>query len=354
MKLLVGYQLTESEAFLNELIRMKNSVSEVYFSYGDMPNGRHASSAHASLTEWEAARRMDEDLTVLAKEGFAFNLLLNGNCYGEKSLARGFLMSVCDLVDEVASRFGLKSITTTSPVLADLIKANFPSLEVRASVNMEISTLQGLEYIADKFDGFYIARELNRNLPQLKVIRKWCLQNNKKTYLLANSGCLSHCSARQFHDNLVAHEKQIALMENAVHFSGICGEYLSNAEDKSVYLKRLNFIRPEDLDLYDGLADGIKLATRVNRNPLQVLKAYAQKNYAGNLLELLEPDHAKHLYPYILENKKLPNDFGKVTSGCGQLCGQTECDYCNRAVKKAINKLPEFMIAESYDKCNNC
>ncbi len=354
MKLLVGYQLIESDLFVNEIIKQKSKISEIYFSYGDMPNGRHTALAHQKLTSYEASRRTDQDLTRLAGEGFKFNLLLNGNCYGEKSLARGFLTSVCEMVDEVGTRFGLSSITTTSPVLANIVKANFPELEVRASVNMEIDTIQGMEYLADMFDGFYVARELNRDTEKLKVLRQWCQTNGKKTYILANSGCLSHCSARQFHDNLVAHESQIVLMDNAVNFNGICSQYLKNAKDKSVYFKRLNFIRPEDLPLYDDLADGIKLATRVNKNPTQVLKAYSEQNYSGNLLELLEPDHARHLYPFVIENKGIPKEYGKQVAKCGQNCLKNNCNFCGEIINKVLKQLPDSAIFESAEECGGC
>lgn len=347
MKWLVGYQLLENDSFLTELLRQKTSISEVYFSYGTMPNGRHSAVTHETLTEWEAARRMDEDLHTLSTAGFSFNLLLNGNCYGGRSLARGFLLSVCECVEEVGSRFGLSSVTTTSPVLADLIKKNFPDLAVRASVNLEIGTVSGMEYLADRFDGFYIAKELNRDISALHKISSWCKENGKKCYLLANSGCLSHCSARQFHDNLVAHEKEIAEMDNGAEFHGICENYLRTTDDPSRYLRNLNFIRPEDIALYEDLVDGIKLATRVGRNPAQVLRAYQNRAYTGNLLELLEPDHARHLYPKVLENSRLPEDFGRVVSSCKQHCSETACNYCRQAVEQALVTLPDAALLQN-------
>lgn len=344
MKFSVGYQLCESDSFMEELILKKSKIGEIYFSYGDMPNGRHSADIHGSLPSWEAKCRTDEDLYELKKHGFSFNLLLNGNCYGGKSLSKAFLTSVCERVDEVGERFGLKSVTTTSPVIARLIKANFKDLEVRASVNMELRTVDGMEYLTDCFDSFYIARELNRDISVLKSLREWCIKNGKKSYILANSGCLNNCSARQFHDNLVAHEKEIMAMDNAVNFNGICKDYLKNSGDTSLYLKRLNFIRPEDIPLFEGLADGVKLATRVNRNPAQVLRAYTDGHYAGNLLELLEPDHAALLHPFVIENSLLPEDFSRSVYYCGGRCRQTGCNKCANFVGKSLIKLPDTYI----------
>ena len=350
MQFLVGYQFLTTDDFLNEIIKQKQHIREVYFSWGDMPNGRHAAAAHATLPAWEVKARMQHDLTTISDAGIECNLLLNGNCYGGRALSRDFLTHVCEDVDEVGEKFRLTSVTTTSPVLAHLIKTNFPQLEVRASVNMEIDTVAGMEYIENDFDGFYLGRELNRDIAQMKVMSDWCHEHGKKAYLLANSGCLNHCSARQFHDNLVSHEREIMAMDNGVNFHGICRDYLTNAENKDVYLRRLNFIRPEDMYLYKGLVSAAKLATRVNPNPTQILRAYIAGQYAGNLLNLLEPDHAEGLYPYVLENRKLPADFGKQISACGHICDKGgACNYCERAVNEALVRLPDYAIADSSD-----
>ena len=357
MKWLVGYQLTENDAFMSEILRCRDQIQEVYFSWGNMPNGRHASAAHEHLTPSQARRCMEEDLQRLSDAGLEFNLLLNGNCYGGRSLSRSLLMEVCDTVDELSDRFGLSSVTTTSPVLARLVKDNFPDKEVRASVNMEIGTIAGMEYLADVFDSFYIKRELNRDLPALRELCAWCAAHGKKSYLLANSGCLNNCSARQFHDNLVSHESEIVQMNNGAAFSGVCGPYLTRAaqEDKGVYLRRLNFIRPEDTGLYEGLVTAMKLATRVNRAPARVLHAYAEGRYAGNLLELLEPDHAKTLYPQVLENQRLPQGYGRQVASCGHICEHGgDCHYCRDAAEGALVSLPSVAVAQSADSCDGC
>ena len=347
MKLTVGYQTMESDAFLREIVRYKDRIAEVYFPWGKMPNGRHAADLSASMAPWQVRERIVSDLTALSREGLAFNLLLNGNCYGGDSLSRAFFTEVCEAVDEVGERFGLRSVTTTSPELARLVKRNFPELEVRASVNMEIGSPEGVDYLADCFDGFYIARELNRELPRLAALSAHIRALGKRPYILANSGCLRHCSARGYHDNLVAHEREIMARDNAVSFRGICAEYFERAGDPSLYLSRLSFIRPEDLVLYEGLADAVKLATRVNAAPSRVLRAYAEGRYAGNLLELLEPNHAGALYPRVLENRKLPEDFGRVTAHCAHSC--ETCRYCARAAEQALCELVTDVTAESSE-----
>ena len=93
---------------------------------------------------------------------------------------------------------------------------------------MEIGSTEGISYVSNLFDSFYVKRELNRNLNELSRLRKWCDSNGKQMYILANSGCLNNCSAHIFHDNLVAHEAEISAMDNGYQFNGICWEFLSD------------------------------------------------------------------------------------------------------------------------------
>ena len=214
-----------------------------------------------------------------------------------------FFESIGEAVDYIQNKFLLTSVTTTSPLIAKFIKNNFPQLGVRASVNMDIGTPDGIDYVKDYFDSFYLQREKNRDLAAIRILRHWCDEHGKKLYLLANSGCLNHCSARVFHDNLVAHEEQISRMDNGYQFRGICGEYLKENPMAAVY--STSYIRPEDVHLYEGLVPAMKLATRVNEDPVRVLRAYLNSGYSGSTLDLLEPNHTSTLYPFLLENRKL-------------------------------------------------
>ncbi len=300
MKFMPGYQLRRDSAFLDEIIAQKERIHEVYFSWGSMPNGRNDQLNHKEFLPFEAQARQIEDLGRLSKEGISLNLLLNGNCYGRDSLSRKFFTNLGDTIDYLQENFSLTSVTTTSPIIAKFVKDNFPKLETRASVNMRIGTVEGMDYLADVFDGYYMQREYNRDFTQLKKIKAWCAENGKKLYGLANSGCLNFCSAQTFHDNLVSHENEIAAVDNAYEFHGMCHQYLKDEKHYDALIKNTNFIRPEDIALYEEYFTAVKLATRVSRNPAHILRSYIRQKYVGNILEILEPAHS--IYPYVLEN----------------------------------------------------
>ncbi len=300
MKYTVGLQKHNTDEYLQSIIERKEHIYEVYFSWGDFPNGRSNQLVHEYLTPWELQDQQRETLNKLSSAGIPLNLLFNANCYGRDSQSRSFFEKIGMTIDFVAEHYGLQSITTTSPLIAKFVKNNFEDLDVRASVNMEIGTTQGMDYLADYFDSYYIKRECNRDLSQVQALHAWAEAHGKKLFMLANSGCMNFCSAHNFHDNLVAHETEISQMDNAYEFQGMCKEYLAKKENYSHLITDTNFVRPEDIRKYEPYITAVKLATRVNKNPSRILKAYTNAAYSGNILELLEPAH--NIYPYVVEN----------------------------------------------------
>lgn len=326
-------------SFMEYIVENKEHIHELYFSWGDIPNGRNSMLQNKEYLPWQAQNRQIEDLEYISKNGIKLNLLLNGNCYGENSQARSFFMKIGDTIDYIAERFGLSSVTTTSPLIAKFIHENFKNIDVRASVNMKIGSIMGMEYVSEYFDSFYMQREHNRNLSKIKELKNWCDKNNKGLFMLANSGCLNDCSAHTFHDNLVAHEADIAKMDNAYNFSGICKEHLSKKENRASVFKDTNFVRPEDIVLYDKFFIAAKLATRVSQNPIKTLRAYISGHYCGAITDILEPNHSGLFYPDIIENSKIPQGFAEHLLICDKNCAK--CDYCQKAVSLATVTLQE-------------
>ena len=333
MRYIVGYQMTEDDRFIRQIIAHRESVREVYFSWGDFPNGRSSLLYDDGKTLFEKQARQAEDLRKLSSAGIGMNVLFNGNCYGKDSQSREFFHKIGNTISYIGEKFGVSSVTTSSPLIARFTRENFSGIDVRASVNMEIGSIEGIEYVANIFDSFYVQRERNRDLTRLGELKDWCEKNGKRMYLLANSGCLNFCSAHTFHDNLVAHESEISAMDNGYQFRGICWDYFKNRENLSGLLERTNFIRPEDIALYEPYTDAVKLATRVNKNPTGVLEAYVRGSFSGSLQSLLEPDHSGALYPLVLENGKIPKDFGKKVSTCNHHC--ENCGYCKKIFEQA-------------------
>ena len=79
-------------------------------------------------------------------------------------------------------------------------------------------------------------------------------------------------------------------------------------ENHKKFLDYTNCIRPEDVSLYEPYFDSMKLATRVHNAPDWILRAYCGGRWLGNLAELLEPNHAEMLWPYIIDNSLITSE----------------------------------------------
>ena len=228
----------------------------------------------------------------------------------------------------------MRTVKKCSPAIAHTVKKNFPDIEVRASVNMRIGTIKGMEYLIDLFDSFHMQRDYNRDLEHIKYLRSWADKKNKKLIMLANSGCFRFCSGQVFHDNLVAHEAETCEMKNMDDFNPyVCWRALKKRDNWHMLLEN-TWVRPEDLHNYEGLFDVVKLATRMHALPGLVIGAYVRGYHYGNLLDLCEPGFGHALAPYIIENSLFPDDWFDRTSKCSKNCN--ECGYCRKVLNTIL------------------
>ena len=341
MKFSVGYQFFAEtcDYFAPSICSQKEHIDEVYFPWLDTQTCRESLSNDRGAINWQAQTRLESDIKSFKENGIKLNLLLNSNCYGERAVSDYFKNYICSIVDHIQETAKvLDTVTTTSPFAAWVVKRFFPEVKTRASVNMRIGTIQGIKHVADLFDGFYLQREFNRNMEYIRDLKKWLDNQGKTLHLLANSGCMQFCSWQIFHDNAVGHENGIKETQNINEFNTAgCWSYYKNQENW-VSLLQNTWIRPEDLDNYAEFFRCVKLATRSSSKPLAVIKAYIDRRYDGNLLDLLEPNHTSLLSGYYIDNRAFPEDWFHHTSNCSGYCD--ECGYCKRVMTKVLKKIP--------------
>jgi len=285
--------------------------------------------------DWTAGEQMEKELSAIRQKGVRLDLLLNANCYGAESLSRHLSNKILSVIDHLCERVGgVDAVTTASPFIAECVKKHFPAIRVRASVNMSIGTVKGMDYLGDLFDSFYLQREYNRDLSRVRLMSEACKERGKELFMLANSGCLNFCTGHIFHDNLVAHEKDIASMCNVEGFEPLtCKRYLSKPENRHAFLQG-SWVRPEDIHNYEGLVSGVKLATRTHAHPGLVISAYARGKFSGNLLDLCEPGYGAIFAPYVIDNTRMPKDFFDRVTSCDKQCHK--CNYCHSALEEAL------------------
>lgn len=337
MKFAVGYQLPsdDDEPMVEIIADYAEQIAEVYFPWADLPSGRAPLASRRGYTDWTAQRELERDLVRLRELGMKLDLLFNAACYGGRAISEWLENQVRSVLEYMeAGVGGADLVTTTSPFVARTVKRYFPDVEVRASVNMRIGTVKGMAYLADVFDSYHVQREHNRDLPYLRELKAWADGAGKRLIMLANSGCMIHCSGQSFHDNMVAHEAEIDECRNVTDWNAhTCWRFLQDPANRVCVLQN-TWVRPEDLHHYEGLFDVVKLATRMHARPRAVIDAYVNRRFRGNLLDLMEPGFGPAFAPSVIDNTRFPEDWFARTSTCDRRCHA--CDYCAQVLEQVL------------------
>ena len=338
MKFSVGYQYPDeySEEHFPEILQdYADSVTELYFAPGNEPGARSPAADASGLDEAEAWDILTEDLIETKKLGIRLNLLFNANCLGGQCISKELQNRVIKITGKLLETCGLDTVTTASWFIAGVLKQHFPQLEIRASVNMKLGTIEALSYASERFDGFCIQRDINYHMDTLQRISDWAKANDKKICLLANSGCLRNCAVQTFHDNLVAHLSELRQSECCMDQDPIfCRRFYADAAHKMEYLAHSTLIRPEDVHHYETLVPMLKLASRTHSNPRLVLEAYTSGKFTGNFFDLTEPGHGIFFRGKVLDNAKITPEYWSVKSKCRENCA--ECGFCKRVMEQAL------------------
>ena len=341
MDLAAGYQHFADGAPFAEIALRHPSVKEVYFPWVDEPSGRPKLGYEEEDDKEELTLALRRDLTRLREAGVRLDLLLNANCYGAEAMSRNLEGRVIDIIAKLLS-WNLKPeiVTTASPFIAQTLNKAFPEIEVRASVNMRLTTLQAFRYLAPLFESYYLGRDVQRNLETVRRFSDWCHTNGKKLCILANSGCLRNCPWQNYHDNLIAHSDDAMKVENVKGWSPhLCWTLYKDSKNFAEILKA-TWIRPEDLHHFEGLVDVVKLATRQHANPDMVIGAYERGSFEGNLLDLFEPGFSPAFYPRLIDNTAFPPDWFRRTGSCARECAN--CGYCENVLKRVLAELKSW------------
>ncbi len=221
--------------------------------------------------------------------GLGFNYLLNAACLGNREITRKGQKAINRLLEWLCE-IGVTSVTVASPFLLQLVKARYPKLRARISVFGGVDRVRKAQMWEELGADCIVldSIQVNRELKTLEKIRKAV---GCDLELLVNSNCLSGCALSPMHMNALAHTGQ-SWHENKGFFIDWC--FLKCTEMKlrdPVNYLRSEWIRPEDLPVYEELGfDLFKLAERDIPTPVMLtrVKAYAERRYDGNLLDLVQ------------------------------------------------------------------
>ena len=342
--LAVGHFIGVDQLEFRKIVgRYLDHIQEIFFAWPGLNNARKM--VVVGNTE-HLKNEIAADMLWARSNGISLDLLINALCYGEEAFTAEQHARVIGALADMDRRGILpETVTVVSPYLAQIIKRDFPKIDIRASVNTRVDCITAMEYLAQIFDSFYISRDLQRDLPTLRAFRKWTRDHGKKLGMLVNSGCLRNCPFHFFHETINAHglnqrENRTApeTQRTGIHVAQCVGVYERKQYEE---ILRSTWIRPEDLHYYEDEVDIVKISTRTLPEPERIIRAYCERSYDGNLLCLLDPYYTKIFRPYIIDNKRFPSDW--VESGTAGKCAIScaHCGRCTEVLSKVLVADPE-------------
>ena len=319
-------------------------LQEVYFPWPGLLSAREIDGDPTTLR-----KRVIDDMRFCRAKGMKLDLLVNATCYGEKAVTEAQRLDYFANLTEMDKAGILPEIvTTTSPYIANITKKFNAAIDRRASVNMRLNSTIAMEYVADSFDSYYVCRDVQRDLPTVKVFAEWAKKNNRKICMLANSGCLRYCPWQTFHETLLAHDfKHIMKELKPLNLPPtLCVGLLKYKQYEEVL--RASWIRPEDLHRYEPYVSVFKLSTREADRPDLVLKAYTSGSFEGDLLKILDPGFSFLVRPLMFDNKAFPKEWseGKIAGKCAIDC--THCGKCSDVLKLVLKRDPDLPDIAQY------
>jgi collagenase-like PrtC family protease len=237
-----------------------------------------------------SAAQFEEHVKSAAAKGIGFNYLVNPACMDNREYTRKGQSELERLLGYVED-CGVTSVTVSLPFLLPILKKRHPRLKVRIGVYARVDNVAKARFW-EEMGADCITLEsiaINRDFPMLAAIRRAV---KLELQLIANSNCMIFCPMSGQHMVNLSHASQKGHASRGFMID-YCALRCSceKLADPSNYL-RSEFIRPEDVDLYTAMGfTSLKILER--GAPTEVLaqrvRAYAERHFEGNLLDLIQP-----------------------------------------------------------------
>ncbi len=244
---------------------------------------------------------VEQYIQACHERGLAFSYLLNAPCLGNLQYSKKGYEQLIELLEWI-DHAGADSVTIGMPYLIDLVRERFPRLKVKVSTTARVNTVRkALQYEAMGVEEIIIDEHINREFKTLEAIRKTVKCNLE---LILNNICLWQCPYNYEHVNHDGHASREGEQEDYCYlqYPGYLCLYRKLTEP--VELLKSPWIRPEDVSSYEDLGyDSFKITERFKRTPLLLehVRAYEERRYEGNLLDLFTLPRKDAFTPVHLE-----------------------------------------------------
>jgi collagenase-like PrtC family protease len=320
--------------------------------YGVLPTSMIGSGGSGPDKVRMVENEVEEYIERAHSAGLKFDYLLNApsmsNMEWDENTHRGLLTHL-DWIRSV----GADSVTVTIPYLVELIRRQFPQLEIRVSTIAHVNSVARARLFESLgADSITLDINVNRDFRVLKAIREAV---SCELTVLMNNLCLYQCPYEYYHHDGLGHASQ-SYNPAGGHYVDYCVLRctLDRLRDISQVIK-CRWARPEDIHTYEEIGiDMFKISGRSmpSERILRAATAYSSRHYQGNLYDIMNVITPKlgfvgsalpggqnngigALPKFHIDNQALEgfmNFFKKqnCASGC------SHCDYCQQIADEVI------------------
>ena len=335
--------------------------------YGVLPTSMIGSGGRGAENVHMVENQAEEYIEQAHSAGLKFDYILNAPSMGNMEWDENTHRELLEHLRWITS-IGVDSVTVSIPYLIELVKRQFPQLNVRVSTIAHVSSVARAKLFESLgADSITLDINVNRDFTLLKAIRNAV---NCELTVLLNNLCLYQCPYEYYHHDTLGHASQSYNPLNG-YYEDYCVLRctLDRLCDISQTIK-CRWVRPEDIHLYEEIGiDMFKTSGRSmpTERILNAATAYSSRHYQGNLYDILNV-----ITPKIgFSNSDLPSVRNNVIGPPPRLyidnqalegfldffrkqnClpGCAHCDYCQRIANKVI-QLDRGEVDECITKLN--
>lgn len=323
---------------IDEYVKLNDrySQSKINETYGQITEGIFTGSGRSfKLLPKIDLHQLEDYVSYSQLKGIKFNYTLNAACLGNTEFSEKGMMDLKIFLLSL-NNINIKSFTLALPSLMEFVKIIIPDSEIKVSaISNIISPDNALFYKNLGVQRIVPNTDINRDFKQLESISQSFGQGVE---IIVNSVCFKNCPYKIFHYNHESHSNNENQDVDNYYFQRCTMQKAGDLKN----VIRLNWIRPEDISLYEEI--GIRYFKIQGRNnvytgdPCRTVEAYFKKDYNGNLYDLLTLFSPINSYHPNIDNKKLDGFVKRFKSDrnfCKNIC--SNCNYCDSFAQKSMD-----------------
>jgi len=320
--------------------------------YGVLPTTMIGSGGAGPDIPKMTRKQAEEYIKLAHSAGLTFDYLLNAPCMNNMEWDENTHRDLLKHLEWISSA-GVDNVTVAIPYLLELIKKQFPHLNVRVSTIAKVNSVARAQMFESLgADSITLDANINRDFRLLKAINSAV---NCELSVLTNNLCLYQCPYEYYHYNTLGHASQSYNPLDGFHMDYCVFHCTIDRLSDTSQIIKARWIRPEDMHVYEEIGiEHFKISGRSmpTESILNAAAAYSSRQYQGNLYDILNALNPtiKSARPTLsniqitqvgsppkvyIDNQALEGfiDFFKKQE-C--LSGCAHCNYCQKIADKAV------------------